>query len=204
MIFNHLTISPFYIDNFLGESWKYIFMTFKIPKDPSEPDVAKGDRIVTKVIPLEDMSREEAYTDYSCQPWPQVLQEVEATVDSAIQPHLLQTVMGGLPLPETSNTSSLAMDAALYAAQKAAEAELRKQGALPSLEDEDTAMEEPTMDHTVPQPFKQPEYLPGGPNNMDFYKYAPPASWYSSNGYGEEQDSWARRGEGGEQEYSRP
>ena len=160
-----------------------LFFNSKLASDPSEPDAAKGDRILTKVIPLEDMSGEEAYTDYSCEPWPQALQEVEAStrMDSAIQPNLLQTVMGGLPLPETSNTGSLAMDAALYAAQKAAEAELRRHGALPPLEDEDAAMEELAMDPTVPPPFKQPEYTPGGPTNMDLYNYGPPAPWHHMN-----------------------
>ena len=175
-----------------------LFFNNKLPNDPSEPDAAKSDKITTVTIPLEDTSGEEAYTDYSGEPWPAALLEeedfpMEDSTAPSLQPGLLQNLIGGLPLPETNpgNSGNLAMDAALYAAQKAAEAELRKHGALPPLEEQDTAIEEPEMDAAIPPPFTQPDFQPdfpqefppdfppeGGPNHMGFYNQGPPVPWH--------------------------
>ena len=170
-----------------------LFFNNKLPNDPSEPDAAGGVRIVTKAIPLEDTSGDEAYTDYSGEPWPAPIQEKENTPvfdnilnNIQMQPELLKNLMG-TALPDTENDSAAAA-AALYAAQKAAEETLRKHGVeVPRRQDEIQIMEQevPIMNPSVPPPmiappFEEefpsdypPEFPADGPPR-DFYQQPPP------------------------------
>ena len=173
-----------------------LFFNNKLPNDPSEPDAAGGARIVTKPIPLEDTSGDEAYTDYSGEPWPAPIQEKENTpvFDNLLnnmqsQPELLKNIMGSA-LPETGNPDmdSAAAAAALYAAQKAAEETLRKHGVeVPRRQDEIVPMEQelPLMNPNIPPPMMPPpfkedfpsEYPPEFPGDgppRDFYQQPPP------------------------------
>ena len=126
-----------------------LFFNNKLPNDPSEPDAAGGARIVTKPIPLEDTSGDEAYTDYSGEPWPAPIQEKENTPvfdnllnNIQMQPELLQN-LNVMALPETGNPDSVEAAAALYVAQKATEETLRKHGVeVPRRQDEILPMEQ--------------------------------------------------------------
>jgi len=171
-----------------------LFFNNKLPNDPSEPDAAGGARIVTKPIPLEDTSGDEAYTDYSAEPWPAPIQEKEniPVFDNLLnniqmQPELLKNLMGSA-LPEAGNPDSVAAAAALYAAQKAAEETLRKHGVeVPRRQEEILPMEEevPMMNPSVPPPIMAPpfeeefpsDYPPEFPADgppRDFYQQPPP------------------------------
>jgi len=169
-----------------------LFFNNKRPDDPSEPDAAGGVKVVTKPIPLEDNSGDEAYTDYSGEPWPVPVQEKENTpvfdnIMNNIQPNLINNISMTINKNAELDMESPVAAAALYAAQKAAEYELRKHGALPQMvEDEDLPMEQdvPIMNPSVPPPMvgqdHPAEYPPKGPQgDIGFYQQPPPGPWSS-------------------------
>jgi len=171
-----------------------LFFNNKLPSDPIEPDAAGGGKGESKLIPLEDISGEEDLNDYSAMGWPEPIHDPFMIKETSppgpqelinnIQPNILQNIIGGGSVNGTGNT---AMDAALYAAQKAAEDTLRKQGMLPSKLVNEDPINIP-MDQNMPPPgvapfggqmgpemmeyenFPQgPQEFPSHPNDMDFY-----------------------------------
>ena len=107
----------------------------KQPNDPLEPESGGVFRVECKPIPLEDTTgEEEAVNDYSAQGWPDpvmdkfMVNNPPPSLPASV--NILQNLIGVPAMMEGADRSM--MDSALYAAQKAAQETLLKQGMLPS------------------------------------------------------------------------
>ena len=150
----------------------------KNPTDPLEPDSGFSRGQEGKPIPLDDENEEETINDYTAQGWPEpVFDKFMANnppppvIPSAN--NILQNLIGGMggrgPMLEANQQ---AMDDALFAAQKAAQETLLKQGLLPSKfmdqntpPDDDLYEEEEPMEYDEP-PMNHPN-LPPPPQHMN-------------------------------------
>jgi len=153
----------------------------KQPNDPLEPESGSLSRVECKPIPLEDTTgEEEAVNDYSAQGWPDpvidkfMLNNPPPSLPAA-SVNILQNLIGGTAMIEGADRSM--MDSALYAAQKAAQETLLKQGLLPSsFIDQNTPpadfQQEPDMmemDYENGPDFHPHQNFPSGP--------PPPMDW---------------------------
>ena len=174
----------------------------KQPNDPLEPESGGLIRLECKPIPLEDTTgEEEAVNDYSAQGWPEpVLDKFLVNNPPLSLPaasvNILQNLIGGNALMPGADRNM--MDSALYAAQKAAQETLLKQGLImdqntPPLElnpqQEPEMMEYPETPEFPPHPNfpsgppPSLDWRAGGPGGPGGPPNRPPPPFYRGGGH---------------------
>lgn len=188
----------------------------KQPNDPLEPESGGLVRLECKPIPLEDTTgEEEAVNDYSAQGWPQPLTDKFLLNNPplslpAASVNILQNLIGGNALTAMSGANRNMMDSALYAAQKAAQETLLKQGLII---DQNTPpgelsqhQEPEMMEYQESQDFPPQNFPSGPPPPMDWRAGGPPTRppppFYRGGGHrggqmGHSEYKFGNRGGGG-------
>merc|ERR1712066_341823 len=156
----------------------------KQPNDPLEPESGGVFRVECRPIPLEDTTgEEEAVNDYSAQGWPDPVSDkfmVNNPPPSlpAASVSILENLVGGAAMIEGADRSM--MDSALYAAQRAAQETLLKQGLLPSnFRDQNTPPADLDQEQHIEMEYEnnfppQQNFPSGPPPSLEWRGGAPP------------------------------
>ena len=157
----------------------------KQPADPLEPESGGLIRLECKPIPLEDTTgEEEAVNDYSAQGWPEPLTDKFLVNNPPLSlptasVNILQNLIGGNALSAMSGADRNMMDSALYAAQKAAQETLLKQGLII---DQNTPPQEGSLSHHQEPEIREYQERPDFPPHQNFPAGPPPPMEWRAGG----------------------